>query len=155
MLEPVDHGEEVVSGELSDHAAEPAAPVRQEILGLAVAARVEQHLPRRGMTRVVLEFQPGVGFAQRDPHRLAAPAYVDHAVRVRELPLEIGARPGRALLLEHRCQHELARGHPDPLQRTTSLVSNGSAASEASSPASTSSASATSSSATDSAGSWL
>src|SRR4051794_15490094 len=102
VLVALDDSEEVVAGELADDAREQAAAVRQQDLGLAEAARVEQDLAGRGVARVVLEADADVELAQRDPRRLAAPAHVDDLLLEREQLRERGARLRRALLLEAR-----------------------------------------------------
>ena len=55
VLIALENGQEVVAGELADDAREPAAAVRQEDLGLAKAAGVEEDLAGRGVAGVVLE----------------------------------------------------------------------------------------------------
>src|SRR4051812_34794076 len=102
VLGALDDGEEVVAGELADDAREQAAAVREEDLGLAEAAGVEQDLAGRRVARVVLEPDPDVELPERDPGRLAAPAHVDDLLRERQELRERGARLRRALLLEAR-----------------------------------------------------
>src|SRR3954454_25328722 len=116
VLGVLDDGEEVVAGELADDAREQAAAVRQEDLGLAEAAGVEQDLPRRRMARVVLEADADVELAERDPGRLAAPPHVDHLLLERQQLREGGARLRRAILLEPRLERvrpggDLQHGH--------------------------------------------
>src|SRR4029079_12385502 len=80
--------EEVVAGELAHLAREQRAAVGEQDLGLAVAARVEQDLARRGVAGVVLEPQARAHVAERDPGRLAAPAHVDDLLAERQQRLE-------------------------------------------------------------------
>src|SRR4051794_31660221 len=100
VLVALDDREEVVARELADDAREQAAAVRQQDLGLADAAGIEQDLPGRGMARLVLEADADVEGAERDPRRLAAPAHVDDLLRERQELRERGACLRRALLLE-------------------------------------------------------
>src|SRR5919109_5489566 len=96
----LDDRQEVVPGKLADDAREQAAAVRQQDLGLAEAAGVEQDLARRGVARVVLEPEAHVELAERDPRRLAAPAHVDDLLLERQQLREGRAGLRRALLLE-------------------------------------------------------
>src|SRR5712692_9564362 len=70
-------GEEVIAGELADLAGETGRAVREEDLGLAEAAGIEQDLAGRGMAGMVLIADAEVVVAERDPARLAAPARVN------------------------------------------------------------------------------
>src|SRR3954467_5586586 len=102
VLVALDDREEVVAGELADDAREEAPAVREQDLGLAEAAGVEQDLAGRGVARVVLEADADVELAERDPCRLAAPAHVDDLLLEREQLRERDARLRRALVLEAR-----------------------------------------------------
>src|SRR3954451_16098292 len=113
VLVALHDGEEVVAGELADDAREQAAAVRQEDLGLAEAAGVEEDLPRRRVARVVLEADADVELAERDPGRLAAPAHVDHLLLERQQLRERRARLRRALLLEARPERVWAGRDPE------------------------------------------
>ena len=64
--------------------AKQRAAVREQDLGLAHAARVDQDLARCRVARGVLGADAEVEVAERDPGRLAAPAHVDHPVAERE-----------------------------------------------------------------------
>src|SRR5258708_6857368 len=94
----VDRGE-VVARQLPHLAGEQGRAVREEDLGLADAAGVEQQVPRRGMAGVVLVAEVEVERAERDPRRLAAPAGLDQLGAQRQHRLEGRAclRPGVAL----------------------------------------------------------
>src|SRR4029079_7412543 len=93
------HGEDVVAGELAGHAGEAAVPVREQDLGLAHAAGVDQDLARRRVARGVLGPDAEIEVAERDPGRLAAPPHVDHTVPEGEAPAERLDRLRRAVPL--------------------------------------------------------
>ena len=82
--------------------ANVAVPVREQQLGLALAARVERELAGMRVRRRVLRADAEVAIAPRDPVRLAAPAAVDDPIVEREAGLERGHRLRAALLLPAR-----------------------------------------------------
>src|SRR5215211_3242586 len=59
--------QEMVPGQLSDDAGEAGSAVREQDLGLAEPARVEQDLAGRRVARVVLEPEPGLEVPERYP----------------------------------------------------------------------------------------
>src|SRR5205814_8335697 len=65
---------EVVPGQLAGPAREARLPVREEQLGLADAARIEEQLPRRRVARRALRPEADLEGSERDPRGLAAPA---------------------------------------------------------------------------------
>src|SRR5829696_7770303 len=99
VFQAVRYGQEVVAGELAEFAGEAGGAVGKEDLRLRVAPRVEKYLPWSGVARGVLEADPEVEVAQRDPTRLPAPADVDDPLPVRQQPLESLATPGALLPL--------------------------------------------------------
>ena len=84
MLVAFDDRREVVPCECTCLGAEGAVPVREEQLGLAEAARIEQELARRRVAGGVLGADAELALAPGDPVRLAAPAAVDDPVLERE-----------------------------------------------------------------------
>ncbi len=104
------YSQEVVAGQLADDAREARAAVGEEDLRLAVTTGVEEYLAGRRKAGVVLETQPQVEIAQRDPGRLPASASLDDLVLEGQKPTERLAGLRRGLFLEAR--HELQRaGH--------------------------------------------
>src|SRR5690348_5141609 len=103
----VDRGE-VVAGELAHLAAEQRRPVREQDLGLAHPARVEQQLSGTWVAGGVLIAEAKVELAERDPGRLAAPARLDELSVERKHVLEGVARLRRRLGLEPGDEAEVA-----------------------------------------------
>jgi hypothetical protein len=94
--------------------SESDVAVRKEELGLADSARVQQELARALVRRRVLEADADVELAEGDPHRLAAPADVDHPALDRQQAPEGGDGLRRRLVLEPRDEAEL----PDLIRST-------------------------------------
>src|SRR5262245_61560803 len=106
LLEPLDDRGEVVPGERAGLRRERAVAVREQQLGLADAARVEQELARRGVARGVLCPDPELAVTPRNPVGLAAPAAVDDPVLEREDRAERRDGRGRVGLLEAGAEGE-------------------------------------------------
>ena len=109
MIAAFDNGGEVVACELARLAREAGLAVREEDLRLADAARVDQELTWPGIARRVLEPDPEIEVAERDPGSLTRPARLDQLRVEREQPAEGGDRLRRSLLLEARGQLERPR----------------------------------------------
>src|ERR1700694_2355218 len=102
----------VVARELSDLAREQRRAVREQDLGLADAAGVEQQMSRRRVTRVVLEAEAEIEVAQRDPGGLTAPPRLNEAGPERQHGDELRARCRSPLPLLASSDPQL--GDPDP-----------------------------------------
>ena len=74
LLDSLHQRREVVARELAGDAREARAPVREEDLGLADAAGIEQKLARSGVAGGILGPDARVELPQRNPGRLTAPA---------------------------------------------------------------------------------
>src|SRR3954466_3069270 len=92
----------MVAGEEPGLARERGRAVREQDLGLADPARIEEQLAGRRVARRVLGAEADVEGAERDPARLAAPARVDDPALQRQQPPERVPRRRRELLLEPR-----------------------------------------------------
>src|SRR5205807_6559477 len=77
VLVPVDDRREVVACELPRLAREVRVTIREQDLGLADAARVEDDLARVRIAGRVFWPEPEIELAEGDPAGLAAPADVD------------------------------------------------------------------------------
>ena len=77
ILEPGGDRDEMIARELADFGGEARAAIREQDLGLADAAGIEDDLAGRGIGRVVLLARLGIHFAERNPHGLAAPPDMD------------------------------------------------------------------------------
>src|SRR5688572_1660804 len=113
------HGREVIPRELADFAGEEARAVWEEDLHLGDASGIDEDLPRRRVTGVILEVDAETLLPHRDPGGLAAPTAVhqlaaqrEHATdrryglrRVLLFPARSeGERPGRDAKCGHRGQ---------------------------------------------------
>ncbi len=118
---PEQDREEVVAGELARLAREVRVAVRNEHLGLADAAGIEDDLSRMRIRRGVLGAQSEIEAAERHPHRLAAPAHVQQLLTERqELAKRLaGARRRR---FEVRLEPEPARRDHDISHLTLSAL---------------------------------
>src|SRR5690606_15299004 len=94
MLAAFDDAQKVIAGERPELAREGTRAVGEDDLGLAVAARIEQHVARRRMGRSVLETEIHAFVAQRHPATLAAPAHVDELRLPRQAREKGRHRPG-------------------------------------------------------------
>src|SRR6185295_1927710 len=112
----------MVSSELPHLAREVHWSVREDELGLAVAAGIPEDVPGRWVARVVLEADVELEFAERDPAALTAPSAVHDALLVRHQLLEHrdGLR-GRLLFKNRRELDVLADGDSDPLAHAKNL----------------------------------
>src|SRR4051794_20885547 len=84
LLLPLDERREVVRPQVPRLRRERAVPVREQQLGLALAAGVQRELARVRVRRRVLRPDPEVAVAPRDPVRLPAPAAVDDPILERQ-----------------------------------------------------------------------
>src|SRR5438552_6205911 len=101
-----DDRREVVPGKLPHLAREHRRAVREQDLHLREAARIDEHLARRRVARVIFEIDPEPLLPHRDPGRFAAPPAMDKLASQREELPDRGARPRRVLLLEPRFESE-------------------------------------------------
>src|SRR6185312_2899227 len=88
VLAAFDDRREVVAGERPRLAREADVPVREQDLGLADAARIEDELTRVRVARCVLRADADVEVAEGDPAALSAPADVDALRLERKQPPE-------------------------------------------------------------------
>src|SRR5919198_4363726 len=107
-LAALDDRREVVAGELSGLAREARVPVREQQLGLADAAGIQQQLAGRGVARRVLGADADVEVSEWDPSRLPAPARLDDLAVERQQAAERGDRLRRGFLLQPRGEVEVA-----------------------------------------------
>src|SRR5262249_60911624 len=84
VLAALDKGRKGVPRQAPRLRAEGAMAVREEELGFAAPAGVEEELARSGIAGRVLRADAEIAVAPRDPVRLAAPAAVDDPVLERE-----------------------------------------------------------------------
>src|SRR5579871_6846567 len=84
-----DDRQKMIARELPHLACEAARAVREDDLGLAIAAGIEQDVADRRMARVILEADRDavvleLELAERHPAALATPAHVDQLLPVRQ-----------------------------------------------------------------------
>src|SRR5713226_73950 len=77
LVDAIDDGGEMVSGQRPGLAAEGRRAIGDQDLGLADAAGIQEQLPGGGIPRRVLEADPDVEVAEGDPGRLPTPAGMD------------------------------------------------------------------------------
>ena len=107
-----DDRREVVSRERAGLRGEADVPVGEQDLGFADAARIKNDLAGRGIAGVVLVGDAEIEVAEWHPDPLAAPAHMDHALRVGQELAEDLTGLGRQRSLEARGRN--ARGEaPD------------------------------------------
>ena len=82
LLATVDHGQEVVAGQLTHLAGKAAGPIGHDDFCLAVATGVEENVSHRGVAGVVLKTHAQRPLAQRHQDALAAPAHMDEFLPV-------------------------------------------------------------------------
>ncbi len=97
---PFDDSEEVVACQLSHFAGETGSAVGKENLGFAVAAGVEENLPRRGVAGVILEADVELEVAQRNPASFTAPAGVDQLLAIGQQLAKFGTGDRRGGFFE-------------------------------------------------------
>src|ERR1041384_6992035 len=102
LLQPLDHSEKMVAGELADLAGETHGAVGEQHLGFANPARMQQDLPGRRIARRILIAETEIERAERDPAGFAAPAYMNDALAVGQHCLESLATARRRGALQPR-----------------------------------------------------
>src|SRR4029079_13554498 len=100
----------MIAGELSHLAGEPHAAIGEQDLSLADATGIKDDLTRRRIAGVVLVSDAEVAIAERDPHRLPAPAHVHHLALERHVLEECRTGLRRGFALEPRIEGVGASG---------------------------------------------
>src|SRR5260370_17615492 len=98
----------MISGQLAGFAREHRRAIGKQDLGLADAPRVEQHVSRRRVARVVLVAEVEVEVTERNPTCLAAPTSLDQLAFEGQQLTEGRAPFGRALVLEASHESQVA-----------------------------------------------
>src|SRR3984893_7634590 len=83
------------------------AAIGKQYLGFADAAGIENDLPGRGITGVVLIADTEIEIAERHPDPLAAPAHMDGLALERHRAAECRAGLGRQLVFETSLEREV------------------------------------------------
>ena len=109
LLPPRHDGQKVVPSKTARSAGKRGAPIRKEDLGFADRAWIEEDVAAGWVDRVILERQVRVEVAERDPHRLTAPAGVDHLGPKGELAGKPRRCQRSALRLQHGLEDERSR----------------------------------------------
>src|SRR6266550_2609025 len=117
ILVAFDHRREVIARELPDLAREEARAVWKEDLHFGDATGVHEDLPRRGMTRVILEVDAQALLAHGDPRGLAAPAHVHELAPERQHSSDRRDGLRRLLLFPTRLERVRAGSDAEHLHR--------------------------------------
>src|SRR5262249_6861550 len=98
----------MVAGELTHLAGEMHAAIGKQDFGFADAAGIEDDLARRRIARMVFVADAEIKVTKRHPHRLAAPAHMDHLALKRHRLAKRRAGLRRKLLLETGFEGKIA-----------------------------------------------